>query len=134
MTHLSVSPKAAIALAATGLLSGMIVSGLVMIDALDDEETAIENAYRARVERLTTDKIKQSLTKAYAEGLRNIIRNFLERDLKEEIDNLKLSVESKRNKIKQFQQDESNLISLRMEVSKIRNRLKELDNMELKMD
>ncbi|XP_056002434.1 uncharacterized protein LOC125661888 isoform X2 [Ostrea edulis] len=128
MTHLSVNRNAAIALAATGLMTGLVYSGLVMLDAMDDNETAIKNAYKARVERLTTEKIKQSLTKAYAEGLENIVKNFLEGDFKDEIDNLKRTVTSTRKKIDYFQKETSKLAFLCSAMSKIRIDFSKINN------
>lgn len=134
MAQLSVNRNAAIAVAATGLLSGVLVSGLMALDFLDDTETTIENAYKARIGIFTTDKIKQSLTKAYAEGLKQMIQNFIDGYLKEEIDKRKRNVASMRKGVDYFQKEESNLISLSSEISKIKNRLKVLEDTEIKMD
>ncbi|XP_056002432.1 uncharacterized protein LOC125662397 [Ostrea edulis] len=134
MTQLSVSRNAAIAVAATGLVGGLVYSGLVALDVLDDVDTTIENAYNARVERLTNGNIKQSLTKAYAEGLNNILQNFLEEDVKEEIDNLERLVAYTGKRVEYFRKQESDLIPLSSEISKIRERLNELENTQVKMD
>lgn len=134
MAQLSVNRNAAIAVTATGLVSGVVFSGLVGFGVLDDVHSTIENAYKARVQRLTTNKIKQSLTKTYATGLENIVQNFLEGDLMEEINDLKRTLASMRNRVDYFQKEESNLMSLSSEISKIRNRLKNLENTEVKLE
>ncbi|XP_056003687.1 uncharacterized protein LOC125663356 [Ostrea edulis] len=92
LTQLSVSRNAAIAVAVTGLVSGVVFSGLVGLGVLDDVDSAIEKFFKASVNELTIDKIKQSLTKTYSEGLKNMIRSFLEGDLKNEIDQMKRTV------------------------------------------
>lgn len=131
MTHFSLNRNAAIAVAATGLLSGALVSGAIALDIVDDVDTTIQNAYNARIERFTTDKIKQSLTERYAKGLKNILQKFIEGDLKEEIDKLKRTVASMRATVEVLQEEESTLNSLLSEISEIRNRLKELENTEV---
>lgn len=130
MTLFLVNPIAAIA----GLVSTVFFSGSVARGALNEDKTAIENAYNARIEKLTTETIKQTLTKTYSKELKSVLQNFLEGDLKEEINILKRNVASMRESVDYFQKKESSLISLSSAISKIRNRLKELENTEVKMD
>ncbi|XP_062593992.1 uncharacterized protein LOC134255466 [Saccostrea cucullata] len=77
MMYMSVSPRARQALAAAGVVSGLVVTGLV-IGVFDDYETVLKNAYKARINKLSKPKKKQTLRKTYEERFINIIQSYRE--------------------------------------------------------
>ncbi|XP_062575015.1 uncharacterized protein LOC134236875 [Saccostrea cucullata] len=101
MMYMSVNPRATQTLAAAGVVTGLVVTGLV-IGVFDDYEPVLKNAYKSRIDKLSKPKIKQILRKTYEERFLNIIRSYLEGYLKSDIDDLSRSVETTQSKIKQL--------------------------------
>ncbi|XP_062581662.1 mitofusin-1-like [Saccostrea cucullata] len=134
MMYMSVSPKAAQAVAAAGVVTGLVVTGLVALDVLDDYEEVVKNAYKARIDKLTQPKIKKKLRKTYEKRFKDIIKSFLEGDLKREIDDLSNSVETTKSKIEFYKEEEKVLLSLSAKISNIRERAENLKNVEIQLD
>ncbi|XP_061165560.1 dynamin-like protein 2 [Saccostrea echinata] len=134
MIYMSVSPKAAQAVAAAGVVAGLVMTGLVALDVLDDYKTVTKNAFKARIDKLTKPKIRQTLHKTYEERFKKVVKSYLEGDLKREIDDLSINIESTKNKIEVYKEEESVLLSLSSDVSKIRERAEIFKNIEIKLD
>ncbi|XP_061165684.1 dynamin-like protein 2 [Saccostrea echinata] len=131
MMYMSVSPKAAQAVAATGIVTGLVITGLVALDVLDNFETVKQNAYEARIDKITEEKVRKTLQKTYAERFTHVVQSYLEGDLKKEIEILSESVDSTKGKINFYRKEESSLLSLSSEISEIRNRLEEIEKLEI---
>ncbi|XP_061165679.1 uncharacterized protein LOC133174594 [Saccostrea echinata] len=132
-TYMSVNPKAAQAVAATGIVTGLVITRLVALNVLENFETVTKNAYQARINKMTNEIIRKTLQDTYAERFQHVLKGYLEGDLKREIDVLSESVRINRNKINLYKEEESKLLSLSSEISEIRNRLEELKNVEIKL-
>ncbi|XP_062610414.1 uncharacterized protein in xynA 3'region-like [Saccostrea cucullata] len=134
MMYMSVNPKAAQAVAATGVVTGLVITGLVAADVLDNFETVAKNAYQARINKITKEKIKKALQDTYAERFSFIVTSYLEGDLKDEIDELSENVNKTKSRIDFYKNEESNLLSLSSEITEIRSRMEEIKQVEIRLE
>lgn len=128
MTRITSDPSIILGVAAVGVVSGLVCSALTTFEVLDDSETVCKNAYIARMNVLTKEKIRFALEKRYADVIRKIIHNFLEGDLKCEISQIISSITSMQGKRETYKADKDRLISL---LSTVTDALRSLDDLEL---
>lgn len=128
MTRITSDPSIILGVAAVGVVSGLVCSALTTLEVLDDSETVCKNAYIARMNVLTKEKIRFALEKRYADVIRKIIHNFLEGDLKSEISQIISSITSMQGKRETYKADKDRLISL---LSTVTDALRSLDDLEL---
>lgn len=58
-------PAVLFGIASAGILGGIVITGLVAFDVVDDFETVRQKAFEARINAFTKDKLKSSLRKRY---------------------------------------------------------------------
>ncbi|XP_062604953.1 uncharacterized protein LOC134266745, partial [Saccostrea cucullata] len=134
MLYMSVDPNVAAAVTVTGVIGSIVLTGLVAMDVHDAAENVAKNAYYARINKITKEKIKVKLRTTYAEQFVRVVREYLDGDLKNEIDVLEETMKSTRSKIDSFRTKVEVLLSISSEFSKIRQRLEDLTEVEIKLD
>ncbi|XP_062610955.1 uncharacterized protein LOC134272802, partial [Saccostrea cucullata] len=134
MMYMSASPKAAQAVAAAGVVTGLVFTGLIALDVFDDYETVIKNAYQARIDKVTTTRIRQSLKTDFTDKFIKVIKNVLEEDFKRDFNPPSATVNSLKREINSYTKAEKGLLSMRLAISKIRSRLEEIKRLEINFE
>lgn len=120
-----INRKVLLGIATAGIVGGIIFSGL-MIARADDFETTREKAFQARVDALTTTKVKYFLRENYFEPIQEMKRAFLEGGLEKEMNKIKENISSMRNEHKTYISQKEILSSMHQTVIQKIERLKQI--------
>lgn len=130
MTRITSDPKILLGVAAFGLVGGLFCTALTSLELLDDSETVCKKAYKARMNALTKEKIRFALRIRYADVIRKIIEQFLEGDLKDEIQQIELNITTMRGERQFYKAEKDSIASLK---SIVTNALHDLYRLEVKL-
>lgn len=125
------TPAAFVTVATVGILTGLVMAGLQTLEIVDDFDTVCKNAFKARVEVFTVDKINCNLRKAYFDRTKEIIETFLEGDLKREIERINDNISRMRDEKDLFKLKEKTLSSLQWTVNKNIERLQQIERIDI---
>lgn len=112
--------------AALGIGSGLLMSGLVAFDILDDFTTIREESFEAIISTFSKENLSGKIREIYAEKIKDIINTFMEDELKKEITNLNKSIGDMLNEIDTYIENEG---TLRLLHSKINSYFDELNDL-----
>lgn len=121
-------PAVLFGIASAGILGGIVITGLVAFDVVDDFETVRQKAFEARINAFTKDKLKSSLRKRYVGVCQKIIRAFLEGELEKEIIKIKENISTMRKGHDTFKSERETLSLLR---STVTEKIKHLQKLEV---
>lgn len=125
-------PGVVFSIATVGLISGIVFVSLLKLELVDDFDTVRSNAFQARRDVFTTDKIQRILKKEYFDGIQKIIKAFLEGELEKEIMKIKENISTMRNKQGFFQSEKKTLSYLQSTVTKKMESLHQIECMDIK--
>lgn len=128
MTRITSDPSIILGVAAAGVVSGLVCSALTTLEVSDDSETVCKNAYKARMNAFTKEKITFDLKQRYADVIRKIIWNFLEGDLKSEISRIISNITTMKGERESYKAYKDRLKSV---LSKVTDALRSLHDLEL---
>lgn len=114
-----------------GILSGIVLPGLAMIDVVDEFEVFREKAFSARINACTKKAIKTTLRGEYFETIKKTIRAFLEGDLENEIIKIKENIITMKNQNEIFKSEEETLSLLQSNVIQKIERLQQIGRIDI---
>lgn len=110
-------PAVLFGIASAGILGGIVITGLVAFDVVDDFDTVRQKAFKARINAFTKEKLKHSLRERHGALCQKIIRAFLEGELEKEIIKIKENISTMRNEHDTFKSERKTLSLLRSTVT-----------------
>lgn len=119
-------------LATVGILSGIVFGSLLTFELVDDFDTVRRNAFQARKDVFTKEEIQRLLKKEYYDGIRKIIKAFLEGDLEEEIIKIEKNILTMENEHGFFKSKKETLSSLQSIVVRQMERLQQIERIDIK--
>lgn len=125
-------PGVLIGIATMGILGGVLFSGLRAFEVVDDFQTVRDNAFQARIDVFTVEKIKRTLKEEYVGRIKMIIRAFLEGDLEKEIIKIKENIKTMQNCHEIFKSEEETLSTLQSTVVRALERLHQIEDIDIK--
>lgn len=125
-------PGVLIGIATFGIVTGVLFSGLVAFEVVDDFETLRDKAFKARINVFTEEEIKRRLKKEYYDGVKRIVSAFLEGDLEKEIINIKVNIKTMKTDSKSFKSEKKTLSTLKSTVDKELERLQKIESTDIK--
>lgn len=121
-------PAVLFGIASAGIVGGLVISGLVAFDVVDDFDTVRQNAFKARINAFTKEKLKGSMRKRYVGVCQKIIKAFLEGELEKEIIKIKENISTLRKDHNTFKSEKETLSLLR---STVTEKIKHLEKLEI---
>lgn len=121
-------PAVLFGIASAGIVGGLVISGLVAFDVVDDFDTVRQNAFKARINAFTKEKLKGSMRKRYVGVCQKIIKAFLEGELEKEIIKIKENISTLRKDHDTFKSEKETLSLLR---STVTEKIKHLEKLEI---
>lgn len=113
---------------------GLFVSGLVMMEVIDDFKTICEKALKSRIDALPKEKIYTALQQRYASLIESIITKLLDGDVKNEINNMKRNVHSLQKSHRELESATTVLKSLRDELNQRKAHLNKIEKIDINLD
>lgn len=113
---------------------GLVVTGLAMMEVIDDFKTICKKTLKSRIDALSKEKIYTALQQRYASLIESIITKLLDGDVKNEINNMKRNVHSLQEKHKELKSATSDLKSLRDELNQRKAHLNKIEKIEINLD
>nr|XP_034333155.1 uncharacterized protein in xynA 3'region-like [Crassostrea gigas] len=113
---------------------GLVVTGLAMMEVIDDFKTICEKTLKSRIDALSKEKIYTALQQRYASLIESIITKLLDGDVKNEINNMKRNVHSLQEKHKELKSATTDLKSLRDELNQRKAHLNKIEKIEINLD
>lgn len=113
---------------------GLFVSGLVMMEVIDDFETICENALKSKIDALPKQKIYTALQQRYASLIKSIITKLLDGDVKNEINNMKRNVHSLQKSHRELESATNVLKSLRDELNQRKAHFNKIEKIDINLD
>ena len=112
--------------AALGIGSGLLVSGLLAFEILDDFTTIRENSFKAIISTLSKENLNGKIREIYTEKIKDIINTFMEDELKKEIMNLNKSIGDMLNELDTYTENEGTLRLLDSKIDSFFDKLNKL--------
>lgn len=125
-------PGVLIGIVTVGIVTGVVFSGLVAFEVVDDFETVRDKAFEARINVFTEKEIKRRLKKEYYDGVKRIVSAFLEGDLEEEIINIKDNVKTMQTDSESYKAQKNTLSTLKSTVVRELERLQKIERTDIK--
>ena len=117
--------------AALGIGSGLLVSGLVAFEILDDFTTIREQSFKAILSTFSKENLSGKIREIYAEKIKDIINTFMEDELKKEITNLNKSIDDMLNELDAYIENEGTLRLLDSKISSYFDNLNHLAKLKV---
>ena len=92
--------------AAVGIGSGLLMSGLVAFEILEDFKNIREKSFKAILATLSKENVSRKIPEIYTEKIKDIINTFMEDELKKEITNLNKSIDDMLNELEAYIKNE----------------------------
>lgn len=113
---------------------GLVVSGLAMMEVIDDFQTICEKALKSRIDALSKEKIYTALQQRYTSLIESIITKLLDGDVKNEINNMKRNVHSLQKSHRELESATTVLKSLRDDLNQRKAHLNKIEKIEINLD
>lgn len=113
---------------------GLVVTGLAMMEVIDDFKTICKKTLKSRIDALSKEKIYTALQQRYASLIESIITKLLDGDVKNEINNMKRNVHNLQEKHKELKSATTDLKSLRDELNQRKAHLNKIEKIEINLD
>lgn len=118
-------------IAAAGIITGLVAGGLVALDVVDDFDTVCRKAFEARINFYTKDKITGFLRKTYLDGIKKTITQFLDGNLKQDIETTRDNISRLKNDQEFFRSEKDTLSSLQCAVIQKIERLRQIGRIDI---
>lgn len=118
--------------AALSIGGGIVLTGVVAFDVLDNYDTIRGMSFETLLNTLSKEKLEKNIRGIYKEKIKNIIKTFLEDELKKEITNLNKSIDTMQNELDIYTQDINTLSSLYCEILRFAEKLNCIASLEIK--
>lgn len=113
---------------------GLVVTGLAMMEVIDDFKTICEKALKSRIDALSEENIYTALQQRYASSIESIITKLLDGDVKNEINNMKRNVHCLQKSQGELESATTVLKSLRDELNQRKAHLNKIEKIEINLD
>lgn len=130
MSRMLVDPK----IVAGCAVLGLVVSGLAMMEVIDDFKTLCEKALKSGIDDLSKEKIYTALQRRYASLIESIITKLLDGDVKNEINNMKRNVHSLQKSHRELESATTVLKFLRDELNQRKAHLNKIEKIDINLD
>lgn len=117
--------------AAVGIGGGILVSGLIAYSMLEKYATIRDQSFETIIGSLSKKNVSVKMREIYEEKVNNVIKAFMEDDLKNEITNIKNSIDEMRNELDMYIENEATLRSLNLRIKTFFDQLNYLVNLKI---
>lgn len=117
--------------AAVGIGSGLLMSGLVAFEILDDFKTIREQSFEAILATFSKENLSRKIREIYTKKIKEIINTFMEDELKKEITDLNNSIDGMLNELDTYIENEGTLRLLDSKINSYFDKLNYLANLEV---
>lgn len=117
--------------AAVGIGSGLLMSGLVAFEILEDFKNIREKSFEAIIATLSKENLSGKMREIYTEKIKDIINTFMEDELKKEITNLNKSIGDMLNELDTYMKNEGTLRLLDSKINSYLEKLNYLANLKV---